>query len=127
MMKLECPIVVTTTPDLERYHLKRSKVRKNIEYIYIDHACATLNMTYRTGAFDYYDKIPIVPFNITSRNKIGRSIEKSEVNDIYQICQELLNSKEQYADEIEALKNSYFYNLGTSGEAGADYILERLL
>ena len=57
LMKLECRVVVTTTPDWEKYHLKRSKVRKNIEYIYIDHACTTLNMMYRPGALDYFDTI----------------------------------------------------------------------
>lgn len=57
MMKVEADIVVMTTPDLEKYHIKRSKVRKDVEYIYIDHACSSLNLTYRTGAFDYFDTI----------------------------------------------------------------------
>lgn len=57
MMKLECKMVVMTTPDLEKYHIKRSKVRKNIEYVYVDHACSSLNMSYRTGAFDAFDTI----------------------------------------------------------------------
>lgn len=57
MMKLECDIVVMTTPDLEKYHIKRSKVKKNIEYIFVDHACISINMTYRTGALDYFDTI----------------------------------------------------------------------
>ena len=52
MMKLECNIVVMTTPDLEKYHIKRSKVKRNIEYIYLDHGCSSLNLTYRTGALD---------------------------------------------------------------------------
>lgn len=57
MMKLECNIVVMTTPDLEKYHIKRSKVKRNIEYIYLDHGCSSLNLTYRTGALDYFNTI----------------------------------------------------------------------
>lgn len=60
MMKLECQMVVMTTPDLEKYHIKRSKVRKDIEYIFVDHACTGINLTYRTGALDYFDTIFIV-------------------------------------------------------------------
>ena len=57
MMKLECDMVVMTTPDIEKYHIKRSKVKANIEYVYMDHACSSLNLTYRTGAFDAFDTI----------------------------------------------------------------------
>lgn len=294
MMKLECKIVVMTTPDLHKYHIKRSKVRKNIEYIYVDHACSSLNMSYRTGAFDYFDtifavsrrqgieiremeklrktkkkrivkcgyglidnmisayqkldqkenekptilvapswqydnlldscldniltglishkyrvivrphpqyikryplqmeaiiekykdqfnddfvietdfssnvtvytadlvitdwsaiafefsfttnkptlfvdtemkvinkdyqKIKTKPFDITARNKVGKSISKEETKNITQVVEDLLLNKENYAEQIEELKNSYFYNLGCSGEVGADYIIERL-
>ncbi len=63
MMKLECKIVVMTMPDLEKYHIKRSKVRKDIEYIFIDHACSSFNLTYRPGALDYFDTIYVVSRN----------------------------------------------------------------
>lgn len=57
MMKVEADMVVMTTPDLEKYHIKRSLVRKDVEYVYTDHACSSLNLTYRTGAFDHFDTI----------------------------------------------------------------------
>lgn len=60
MMKLDTDIVVMTTPDLDKYHIKRSKVRTNIEYIYIDHGCTSLNLTYRTGALDAFSTIFVV-------------------------------------------------------------------
>lgn len=63
MMKLECKMVVMTTPDLEKYHIKRSKVKKDIEYVFLDHSCLSLNLTYRTGAFDYFDTIFAVSRN----------------------------------------------------------------
>lgn len=294
MMKLECKMVVMTTPDLHKYHIKRSKVRKNIEYVYVDHACSSLNMSYRTGAFDYFDtifavskrqgieiremeqlrktkkkrivkcgyglidnmiasyenldkkenekptiliapswqydnlldscldnllnglicekykvivrphpqyirryplqmeaiiekykdkfnedfaietdfssnvtvytadlvitdwsaiafefsfttnkptlfvdtemkvinkdyqKIKTKPFDIIARNKVGISISKEETQDIEAIVDNLLENKESYAKQIDELKNNYFYNLGCSGEVGADYIIQKI-
>lgn len=294
MMKLECKMVIMTTPDLEKYHIKRSKIRKNIEYVYVDHACASLNISYRTGAFDYFDtifavsrsqgievremeelrktrkkrivkcgyglidnmissynaleqkendkptilvapswqydnildsclddilsgliydryrvivrphpqyirrfplqmeaiiekykdkfsddfrietdftsnvtvytadmvitdwsaiafefsfttdkptlfvnteikvvnkdylKIKLKPFDITARDKVGKSISKEETKQISRVVDELLVNQEIYKQDIQDLKNSYFYNLGFSGEAGADYIIERI-
>lgn len=37
MMKMDADIVVMTMPDLDNYHIKRSYVRKDIEYIYVFH------------------------------------------------------------------------------------------
>ena len=60
MMKLECKIVVMTTPDLEKYHIKRSKMKKNIEYIFTEHGVGGMNLCYRTGALDYFDTVFVV-------------------------------------------------------------------
>lgn len=294
MMKLECDIVVMTMPDLEKYHIKRSKVKKNIEYIFVDHACVSINMTYRTGALDYfdtifvtsryqgievreiealrntkkkkivkygyglidnmiaaynalehkqnekptiliapswqydnildsclddllselicdkykvvvrphpqyirrfpvqmekiieryqdkfgpdfmietdfssnvtvytadvvitdwsaiayefsfttdkpslfvdtemkvvnkdYDKIKLKPFDITARNTIGKSVSKEQTKHIASVIDDLLANQDSYQETISELKKGYFYNLGHSGEVGADYIIERL-
>ena len=294
MMKVEADVVVMTTPDLEKYHIKRSKVRQDVEYIYLDHACSSLNMTYRTGAFDHFDtifavspaqaaeiraleatrgtkkkkiikcgyglidnmiaayeasektenekktvliapswqydnlldsclddlvnglygkgykivirphpqyvrrfpvkvaeirekygdkfsddfifetdfssnvtvytadllitdwsaisfefsfttnkptlfintemkvvnkaykKVKIPPFDITARTKIGKAIEKSEVKDIADHVSYLLENQSEYFEAIDTLKNEYFYNLGSSGDVGAAYIIGRL-
>ena len=56
-MKIEADIVVMTTPDLQKYYLKRSLVRKDVEYIYLDHGMTSVNLTLRTGALDYFDTI----------------------------------------------------------------------
>jgi YidC/Oxa1 family membrane protein insertase len=46
-----------TTPDLQKYHIKRSIVRKDIEYIYVFHAISSSNMVLRESALDHYDTI----------------------------------------------------------------------
>ncbi len=57
MMKIDADVVVMTMPDLQTYHIKRSYLRKDIEYIYIPHGMDSLNMTMRTGSMNYFDTI----------------------------------------------------------------------
>lgn len=57
MMKMDADVVVMTMPDLENYHIKRSYVRKNIEYIFIPHSMDSLNMTMRKGSMDHFDTV----------------------------------------------------------------------
>ena len=63
--QIDVPIVVMTMPDLQTYHIKRSVVRKDIEYIYVFHALMSTTMAYRKGAFDHFDTIFCVgPYQI---------------------------------------------------------------
>ena len=57
MMKMDADIVVMTVPDLDNYHLKRSYLRKDIEYIYMFHYPLSTHMVLQTGALDHYDTI----------------------------------------------------------------------
>ena len=57
MMKMDADMVVLTTPDLQKYHIKRSMVRDDIEYVYMDHAVASANLTLRKHALDAFDTV----------------------------------------------------------------------
>lgn len=57
MMKMETDIMVMTTPDLENYQLKRSYIRKDIEYIYVPHDVNSSNLTFHKNALDHFDTI----------------------------------------------------------------------
>ena len=57
MMKMDTDVFVMTMPDLQNYHIKRSYVRKDIEYIYIPHGMDSLNLTMRKGSMDHYDTV----------------------------------------------------------------------
>lgn len=56
-MKMEADTVIMTMPDLENYHIKRSYVSNNVEYIYVPHGMDSLNLTMRTGSMDHYDTV----------------------------------------------------------------------
>jgi YidC/Oxa1 family membrane protein insertase len=55
MLKLDTDIMATTVPDLQSYHMKRSVVRDDIEYIFIPHALIGSHATARETAFDYFN------------------------------------------------------------------------
>ena len=57
MMKMDADMVVMTTPDLNTYQIKRSYVKKDVEYVYVDHGPTSVHMCYRKGAFDHFDTI----------------------------------------------------------------------
>lgn len=57
MMKMDADMVVMTMPDLENYHIKRSYIRKDIEYVYIPHGMDSLNLTMRKASMDHFDTV----------------------------------------------------------------------
>ncbi len=57
MMKLECDMIVMTTPDLDKYYLKRSIMSNDIEYVYIPHALMSMHMGMREGSLDAFDTV----------------------------------------------------------------------
>lgn len=65
MMKLETDICVMTTPDLENYQIKRSYLKKDIEYIYVPHDVNSANLSFNKEALDHFDTI----FTSGIRNK----------------------------------------------------------
>ncbi len=57
MMRLEADMVVMTTPDLDKYYLKKSIMKKDVEYVYIPHALMSMHMGMREGCLDAFDTI----------------------------------------------------------------------
>ncbi|MCR4908726.1 MAG: membrane protein insertase YidC [Lachnospiraceae bacterium] len=57
MLKLDADICMMTMPDLDNFHIKRSQVRKDIEYLYVPHDMNSHNLMMRKGCKDHYDTI----------------------------------------------------------------------
>jgi hypothetical protein len=49
-------VLVMTTPDLQTFHLKRSRDPR-VHYLYVHHSMVSTHMTYRPGAFDHFDTL----------------------------------------------------------------------
>lgn len=73
-----------------------------------------------------YEELGITPIDIELRNKVGRSVELESLKDLPKIIHELLTSNEFSRESLHKIREKYIYNIGSSGEKGADYILERL-
>jgi len=56
MLKLDAKMVVMTSPNLQQYHIKRSIVRPDIEYVFTYHHFTSL-MLLREGALDHFDTV----------------------------------------------------------------------
>lgn len=73
-----------------------------------------------------YKELEITPIDIELRNKIGKSVELEDLKNLPEIVHELLTSNEFSSGELCKIREKYIYNIGSSGEIGADYIIERL-
>jgi YidC/Oxa1 family membrane protein insertase len=56
MLKLKAKMVVMTAPNLQQYHIKRSVVCPDIEYVFTYHHFTSL-MLLREGALDHFDTV----------------------------------------------------------------------
>ncbi len=57
MMKMDADVVVATLEDLENYYIKRSYVRKDIEYVFMFHHMMSCHLTPTKEAYDHYDTL----------------------------------------------------------------------
>ena len=55
-INLKADILVMTMPDLDTFHIKRSKVYP-VHYVYVFHSMVSTHMVYRKNAFDSFDTI----------------------------------------------------------------------
>lgn len=57
MMKMDADIVCSTLEDLETYYIKRSYVRKDIEYVFFCHHMTSMHLNSTKTAYDNYDTV----------------------------------------------------------------------
>ena len=57
LLRLDCDMMITTVSNLQKYHMKRSIVRNDIEYCFIPHGLASGHLVARDGSLDYFDTI----------------------------------------------------------------------
>lgn len=74
-----------------------------------------------------YQEIDVVPFDIEIRNKVGLSVELNEIDTIDQVVGKLLNDTSYSKEEMKKIRDAYLYNVGTSGDVGAKYLINRLI
>ncbi len=135
MMKMDADIVVMTVPDLENFHIKRSYVRKDIEYLYVQHGMGSVNLTYRKGALDHYDTI-LSPNRsqteeIRAQEKLYGLPEKKIIECGYFILDDMIEAYEKMdktplADDQKTILIAPSWQEGNIVDSCLDEILEQL-
>lgn len=131
-MKLECDMCVMTMPDLEKYHIKRSRVRKDVEYVFACHGIGSIAL-YRKGALDWFDTI-LVPgidqFNeIRATEEVYGTPKKRLVEAGYPLMDDMLaeyESKEHPANGIPKILIAPSWQTDNIIDLCIDELLEEL-
>ncbi len=99
MMKMDADVVAMTMTDIETYHIKRSYIRKDIEYVYIQHGIGSMNLTCTKTATDHYDTIFCV-----GKHQMAEELERERVYGVPK--RKLLEIGYPMLDELRAAYDS---------------------
>ncbi len=103
MMLLEADMFVMTTPDLNKYYLKRSFIKSDIEYVYVPHDMMSVHMSFREGAFDAFDTVlctgPHVEAELREIEKVYKLKQKTLVQFGYPLADTLEAAGKKAAEE----------------------------
>jgi YidC/Oxa1 family membrane protein insertase len=71
-----------------------------------------------------YKAIDTVPFDIWTRKVIGVTVQPEHMEEVPDKIRYLLEHSEDYQDTINKLIGEYVFNVGTSAEVGARYLID---
>jgi hypothetical protein len=120
-------VLVMTMPDLEVFHVKRSRVHP-VHYVYLYHSMVSSHMIYRDGAFDHFDSILCVgPHHfkeIRSRERLRGLPEKRLFKHGYGPLDSLMAARRQASASLSRPGGAAL-NVLLAPSWGPDGILER--
>lgn len=103
MMKLEADMVLMTTPDFNKMYLKRSVMKKDVEYVYVPHDTMSVHMGFKEGALDEFDTVfctgPHVEREIRATEAHYGLAEKRLVHFGYPLSDELMRASRDFKNE----------------------------
>ena len=73
-----------------------------------------------------YERIGVVPINISIRKEIGREIEPEDVGQVNTVVEEMMARRGEYQERIRKLACQNVYNLGQSAQCSGKFILSEL-
>ena len=105
-LNLKAKILIMTMPDLETFHIKKSKVYP-VHYVYLFHSMVSTHLVYRRSAFEHFDSIFCVGNyqldEIRSTEKLYNLKPKNLIRYGYGHLDNLL---EKYSKRIRLRKNN---------------------
>ena len=98
MMKIEADMVVMTTPDLDNYYIKRSLMKKDIEYVFVPHDPSSMHMSFKEHSLDNFDTVfctgEHIAKEVRASEKVYATKEKTLVEFGYPLIEDLIKSCE---------------------------------
>ena len=98
MMKMDADMVLMTVPDLDRYQIKRSYVRKDVEYVYVFHWMTSTHMVLRENGLDNFDTLftvgPHMEREVRAAERLYGTKEKRLVPTGYGLLDDLVREYE---------------------------------
>lgn len=73
-----------------------------------------------------YTRIDLVPLEVSIRNEIGEVLELSQIVGVAQVVDRLCANIEAFRKRIQQSREQCIYNVGNSGERGAEAIIDAL-
>ena len=135
MMKMDADMVVMTTPDLDRFQIKRSYVRKDIEYVYVFHGVASTHLVVREHAYDNFDTVLCVGQHqideLRAAERYYSTKEKRLVPCGYGVLDDLVASyselKKETAGKTKTILIAPSYQVDNILDTCLDELLDKLL
>lgn len=102
-LKMDADMVLMTTPDINHCPLKRSLIKKDIEYIYVPHDGFGANFGYKEHAFDDYDTVfvsnPYMAKELRAFEKLYETKEKTLVEFGFPLIEKLCEANDKLEKE----------------------------
>ena len=122
MMKMDADVVVTTLEDLETFYIKRSYVRKDIEYVFMFHHMMSCHLTPTKTAYNAYDTMLCVgPHHVAETRRAEELYglpAKNLVEAGYDLIDEEIASYERLVAEGAASNSRPVVLIGPSWQEG---------
>ena len=104
LLRLNTKMFITTVPDLQIYHMKRSIAKEGIEYVHVVHGLSSTHMAARERAYDYFDTIfcvgPHQVDEIRARVKLAGLAPKKLIAAGYGLYDQLVDSYKEKALQV---------------------------
>ena len=73
-----------------------------------------------------YEKLGIEPLEFSLRSQVGLRIDPKALEGLSDRLRTQMEDREAHSQRLQALRDTYIANFGTSGKVGARYILQQL-
>lgn len=108
-LELKAKVLIMTMPDLETYHIKRSKVFP-VHYVYLFHSMNSTHMEFQKGAFDHFDSVFCVgPYQVEELRASEQLYDLKQKNLVqcgYGLLDKLLEKRSSHAQQSLVSKNN---------------------